>query len=187
MMQILGLDVAGNPAQWLSAEQAITEAARDKIAWQWGERTFVFRGGWDRRGERSIIELRPIIALAGRRPNVWMRESFPLSNAFLFRRDRNTCAYCGGRFAFRDLSRDHVIPRVQGGKDIWSNVVTACRACNQKKGGRKPEEARMPLLFVPYAPCLWEHFLLSSREILADQMDFLVARLPAHSRARLNS
>jgi hypothetical protein len=36
MVQILGLDVAGNPAQWLSAEQAITAAATGGIAWQWG-------------------------------------------------------------------------------------------------------------------------------------------------------
>jgi 5-methylcytosine-specific restriction endonuclease McrA len=184
MVQILGLDCAGNPATWLSAEQAITAAARDDIVWQWGDRTLVFRGGWKRNGERSIIELRPIIALAGRRPSARLREEAPLTNALLFRRDRYTCAYCGMRFAPRDLSRDHVVPRVQGGRDVWTNVVTACRRCNQRKGGRRPEETRnMQLLFVPYAPCLWEHFILSARGILADQMEFLAARLPEHSRA----
>ena len=82
-----------------------------------------------------------------------------------------------------DLCRDHVVPRAQGGKDVWANVVTACRACNQRKGVRRPEQTRnMQLLFVPYAPCLWEHFILSARGILADQMDFLAARLPRHSR-----
>jgi len=40
----------------------------------------------------------------------------------------------------------------------------------------------MHLLFVPYVPCLWEHFILSARDILADQMDFLAARLPDYSR-----
>ncbi|MDR1708444.1 MAG: HNH endonuclease, partial [Candidatus Accumulibacter sp.] len=140
-------------------------------------------GGWNREGERSIIELRPIVALAGRRPDAWLREEFPLTNELLFRRDRHTCAYCGGRFASRDLSRDHVVPRVQGGRDVWTNVVTACRPCNQRKGGRRPEQTRnMQLLFVPYAPCLWEHFILSARGILADQMEFLAARLPRYSR-----
>lgn len=58
-----------------------------------------------------------------------------------------------------------------------------CKSCNQRKGGRRPEQTRdMQLLFVPYAPCLWEHFILSARGILADQMDFLAARLPRHSR-----
>jgi 5-methylcytosine-specific restriction endonuclease McrA len=184
MVQILGLDVAGNPAQWLTAEQAITAAARDGIAWQCGDHALVFRGGWNRKGERSVIELRPIVALAGRRPYVWLREEFPLTNALLFRRDRYTCAYCGERFAPRDLSRDHVIPRVQGGRDTWTNVVAACRRCNQRKGGRRPEQTRnMQLLFVPYAPCLWEHFILSAREIMADQMGFLISRLPRYSRA----
>jgi hypothetical protein len=183
MMQILGLDVAGHPARWLTAEQAVTAAATGGIAWQWGDPLIVFHGGWNREGERSIIELRPIVALAGRRPDAWLREEFPLTNELLFRRDRHTCAYCGGRFASRDLSRDHVVPRVQGGRDVWTNVVTACRPCNQRKGGRRPEQTRnMQLLFVPYAPCLWEHFILSARGILADQMEFLAARLPKYSR-----
>ena len=183
MVQILGLDVAGNPAQWLTAEQAITAAATGGIAWQWGDAAFVFHGGWNRDGERSIIELRPIVALAGRKPDAWWREELPLTNALLFRRDRHTCAYCGDEFATRDLSCDHVVPCVQGGTDVWTNVVTACRSCNQRKGGRRPVQTRdMKLLFVPYAPCLWEHFILSARGILADQMDFLAARLPRHSR-----
>jgi 5-methylcytosine-specific restriction endonuclease McrA len=183
MVQILGLDVAGHPAQWLSPEQAVTEAVMGGIAWQWGEPSIVFRGGWNRHGERSIVEVRPIVALTGRKPDAWRRDEPPLTNALLFKRDRQTCAYCGERFSLRDLSRDHVVPRVQGGKDVWTNVVTACRACNQRKGGRRPEQALgMSLLFVPYAPCLWEHFILSSREILADQMDFLAARVPEYSR-----
>lgn len=183
MVQILGLDVAGNPAQWLSAEQAITAAATGGIAWQWGDEAIVFHGGWNRVGERSTVELRPIVALAGRKPEFWLREELPLTNALLFRRDRHTCAYCGDQFSPRDLSCDHVVPRVQGGPDVWTNVVTACRSCNQRKGGRRPEQTRgMQLLFVPYAPCLWEHFILSARGIMADQMDFLAARLPRHSR-----
>jgi hypothetical protein len=44
----------------------------------------------------------------------------------------------------------------------------------------------MQLLFVPYAPCLWEHFILSARGIMADQMDFLAARLPRrHNTSKL--
>jgi hypothetical protein len=183
MVQFLGLDLAGNPALWLTAEQAITAAATGGISWQWGDEAIVFRGGWNRDGIRSSIELRPIVALAGRKPDAWLRAELALTNALLFRRDRHTCAYCGDGFTPKDLSRDHVVPRAQGGKDVWANVVTACRACNQRKGGRRPEQTRsMQLLFVPYAPCLWEHFILSARGILADQMDFLAARLPRHSR-----
>jgi len=183
MVQILGLDVAGNPAQWLSTEQAITAAATGSIAWQWGDESLVFHGGWNRDGRQSTIELRPIVSLAGRKPDVWVRDELPLCNSLLFRRDRHVCAYCGDQFAPRDLSCDHVVPRVQGGQDVWTNVVTACRPCNQRKGGRTPEQTRdMQLLYVPYAPCLWEHFILSARGIMVDQMAYLAARLPGHSR-----
>ena len=39
-----------------------------------------------------------------------------------------------------------------------------------------------PLLYVPYVPCRAEHYLLSGRNVLADQHDYLSARLPKHSR-----
>ena len=64
------------------------------------------------------------------------------------------------------------------------NVVTACRACNHRKSNRTPEQARMPLLYAPYVPSLWEDFILRNRRILADQMEFLMAHLPK-SRSRL--
>jgi hypothetical protein len=42
----------------------------------------------------------------------------------------------------------------------------------------------MLLRYVPYAPCRYEHFLLSGRHIVADQMAYLAAKLPRHSRWR---
>ena len=65
-----------------------------------------------------------------------------LTNSMLFARDRQLCAYCGKRFLVRDLSRDHVVPVSRGGRDSWTNTVTACRSCNTRKGGRSPEQAR---------------------------------------------
>ena len=68
------------------------------------------------------------------------------------------------------------------GHDTWMNVVTACRACNHRKGSRTPEQAGMSLLYAPYVPSLWEDFILRNRRILADQMEFLMAHLPKTSR-----
>mgnify|MGYP003694126713 CR=1 FL=1 len=82
----------------------------------------------------------------------------------------------------RDLSRDHVVPVSRGGTDSWTNTVTACRSCNTRKGGRSPEQARMPLLYVPYVPNRHEHFILRNRRILADQMEYLLAGVPRTSR-----
>ena len=82
----------------------------------------------------------------------------------------------------RDLSRDHVIPVFMGGIDRWMNVVTACRVCNIRKGGRTPEGASMPLLYAPYVPNRYEHLILQNRRILQDQMEYLMAKVPKHSR-----
>ena len=81
--------------------------------------------------------------------------------------------YCGNKFRDELLTRDHVKPISQGGLDRWSNVVTACKHCNTRKGCRTPEEAHMPLLAIPYVPNWAEYLALSNRRILADQMEFL--------------
>ena len=105
-----------------------------------------------------------------------------LTNDKLFARDRNVCAYCGDHFHEAELTREHIRPLGQGGPNTWMNVVTACKSCNHRKGNRTPEQAHMPLLYAPYVPNLWEDFILRNRRILADQMDFLLARVPKGSR-----
>ncbi|WP_374942079.1 HNH endonuclease [Sphingomonas sp.] len=78
---------------------------------------------------------------------------FPAFTRFnLFLRDRFTCQYCGSP---KDLTFDHVVPRAQGGRTTWENVVTACAPCNLKKGGRTPKQARMPLHLEPIRPTSW--------------------------------
>ncbi len=67
-------------------------------------------------------------------------------------RDNYTCQYCVTKFPYKDLTIDHVLPASQGGPKTWTNVVTACRHCNQTKANRTPEKAKMPLLKQPKAP-----------------------------------
>lgn len=185
MTQILALDIAGNPFRWLDIDRAIYYVATGKVAWSLGADPMRFFGGIQRAtGARSELAVPPVIALAKSEAMVCHARPIPLGddNDPLFRRDRHMCAYCGGVFGRRELTRDHIYPKGKGGPDVWSNVVAACRACNMKKGCRTPDQARMPLLFVPYEPCRDESFLLSGRNILADQMEYLAARLPRHSR-----
>ena len=61
-------------------------------------------------------------------------------------------------------------------------LVTACAACNGRKANRTPEEAGMPLLYLPYVPSRFESFLLEGRHIRADVHHWLATRLPRHSR-----
>ena len=45
-----------------------------------------------------------------------------------------TCVYCGENYELHELTLDHVKPRCRGGEDLTTNVVPACRKCNQDKG-----------------------------------------------------
>ena len=79
---------------------------------------------------------------------------FPAFTRFnLFLRDRFICQYCGSP---HHLTFDHVVPRRLGGKTSWENVATACAPCNMRKGGRTPQQARMPLLLKPIRPTNWQ-------------------------------
>lgn len=72
-----------------------------------------------------------------------------LTRQNIFKRDNFECQYCGTK---RELTIDHVIPRAKGGKDTWTNLVTACKKCNAKKGNDTPEAANMPLRKKPWKP-----------------------------------
>ena len=182
-MEVLQLDMSGRPQAWISTKEAAVLYASDGVAWTLGKAFHVLRGGTQRRtGLQSRIEVHPIIAVRGSVPSRAWRRTPALSNPKLFARDRQVCAYCGGHFAESDLTVEHISPVSRGGLHVWTNVVTACRSCNTRKGNRRPEEANMPLLYVPYAVCRSEGFILSNRRILADQMAFLQATLPRHSR-----
>jgi len=70
----------------------------------------------------------------------------------IFSRDGFTCQYCGVRPSRSELNLDHVVPRTQGGRTTWENVVCCCVSCNRRKGGRTPDQAGTPLRRKPRRP-----------------------------------
>ncbi|NRT57010.1 HNH endonuclease [Sphaerotilus uruguayifluvii] len=182
-MDVLQLDVSGRPQAWISPKDATTLYVGDEVAWTIGEPCLVMRGGIQRvSGLQSRVELHPIIAVRGAVPSRAWREEPALSNPKLFARDRHACAYCGQRFHPDHLTREHIVPTSRGGAHGWMNCITACRGCNGRKGNRLLHEAGMELLYLPYIPNLHEDMILKGRRILADQMEFLLASVPRHSR-----
>ena len=181
---ILTLDQHGVPHRWVTWQHACFYYAKDLVAWAIGEHSFTFRGGTNRiTGERSEIRANSIIAIRGKAlASKSLFQVPPLDNRELFHRDRHICAYCGDALPSARLTRDHVIPVSRGGRDTWMNVVTACRSCNQLKSGRTPEQAGMELLYAPYVPNKAEYLILSNRNILVDQMDFLAQHVNSNSR-----
>ena len=180
-MQVLALDIAGHPRAWLGMNEAITHHAKGQVAWSLGDSVFRARGGYQKDGKQSIIETTSIISIRSDKYKPTDRY-VPLTNKTLFGRDRYTCGYCGMAFTENKLSRDHIQPKSKSGLDVWTNVITACRWCNCKKDDMTPEQADMPLLFLPYVPSHSERLILENRNILYDQMDFLCATLPRNSR-----
>lgn len=80
------------------------------------------------------------------------RGEVQFSRLNIYMRDGFTCQYCGERHKAQDLTFDHVLPRAQGGKTSWTNIVTACRPCNRDKDNCTPEQAKMKLLKKPVQP-----------------------------------
>ena len=75
------------------------------------------------------------------------KPSFTRFNVFL--RDKFSCQYCGSN---EELTFDHLLPRSKGGETNWDNVVTACSACNVKKGGKLLKHSGMKLHQHQYRP-----------------------------------
>ena len=186
--QVLRTDVAGMPLEWIGYQDAVRLISLDQVSYSLGRALYTIHGGINAiSGLQSEIEVNAIIASYGHHPHTHLfSDSYtpPLSNKALFRRDQSLCLYCGEQFPNFMLSRDHVKPLSQGGADTWSNVVTACKRCNNHKAGRTPEQSCMQLLAIPFRPTHAEYVYLQGRSILADQMDFLLAHFPRNSILR---
>ncbi len=95
----------------------------------------------------SVIALKDYISTS-RTP------AFTRFNVFL--RDRFSCQYCHTHRPTHELTFDHVLPRSRGGRTVWENVVTACGACNLRKGSHRLEECGMRLHRLPWRPTSFE-------------------------------
>lgn len=173
------------PLEWVDYQEAVRLYHLGQVAYTLGRLLYEVHGGINARsGQRSRIQVHSIIATLGSHQRFCkIRANYipPLNNPTLFRRDGYLCLYCGQRFPASALSRDHVQPLVQGGQDIWTNVVTACKRCNHHKAGRTPEEAGLELLAIPFVPTHAEYIYLKGKKVLADQMHFLMAHFPRNS------
>jgi hypothetical protein len=183
--QVLRTDVAGMPLEWIDYREAARLYHQKQVAYAVGTVLYQLHGGYNAKtGERTLVDVNSIIATTGHSHNPGnLRQDYtpPLNNQTLFKRDGHVCMYCGLRFPLSLLSRDHIRPLSQGGADCWTNVVTACRRCNNAKAWRTPEQAKMQLIAVPFKPTYAEYIYLKGRRVLADQMEYLLAHFPRSS------
>ncbi|MBC8740424.1 HNH endonuclease [Paraburkholderia sp. UCT31] len=182
---ILAVDRAFQADKWIDAQAAMNLISRGVVQTSFGDTALVLRGGTNAiTGKQSVMEVGSILVVDTKQYLVSDFAYAPYERELLFKRDRCICAYCVQEFKPTQLTVEHVRPQCQGGETVWTNLVSACKACNQKKGGRTPEQARMELAYLPYSPGRYEWLIMKNRRILGDQMDFLMQRVPKHSRLR---
>ncbi len=127
------------------------------------------------RSEKHVLPC-PVVIRLVRFVHVPQRFRRQVTNTFLFARDDYSCMYCGRhRSELRGrqfLTRDHILPTSRGGKNVWTNVVTSCSPCNNRKGNRTPEEAHMPLVGEPREPN-YVHLVWAVRRVTATQAKYV--------------
>jgi 5-methylcytosine-specific restriction endonuclease McrA len=101
---------------------------------------------------RLTIRVPAVLRLLTYVPLTKKKQVIRFSRLNVFIRDQYLCQYCGNKFPKTQLTLDHVLPVVQGGGKSWENIVTACKPCNQRKGGRTPAQSQMQLIRKPRRP-----------------------------------
>lgn len=140
---VLVLNGNYEPLNIVTAKRAIVLIYQKKAEMIFSYNGVVVRSAYSEYRVPSVIRLVKYIKIP--------RKEIPLTKRNILKRDDYTCQYCGSR-DYNQLTVDHVIPKVLGGKDTWENMVTACVSCNNKKGDKTPEMAGMKLLTVPKKP-----------------------------------
>lgn len=139
-MRTLVLDQSYRPINAVTWQRAIGYVVRDRadVLEEYGE---VVHAGMQM---PAVVRLRDV----QRRD----KQKVKFSRINVLSRDHWKCCYCGHRFPTSELTYDHVIPRAQGGKTVWENIVSSCYSCNQAKANRTPAQADMRLLSKPIRP-----------------------------------
>lgn len=53
---------------------------------------------------------------------------------------KGVCHYCKNSFHPSELTMDHIVPVIRGGKSTKGNIVPSCKECNNKKKHMLPVE-----------------------------------------------
>jgi 5-methylcytosine-specific restriction endonuclease McrA len=140
---VLLLDNSYRPVKTIGWQRALTLFFKNKIEILESYDGFV-------RSQTLVIKMPAVVRLL----KFFKKHKYPVkfNRISIFARDRYRCGYCGEKKTINELTYDHVIPRAYGGATNWQNIIAACNGCNNKKGGRTPEEAGMKLLWKPAQP-----------------------------------
>src|SRR4051812_10584523 len=138
--RVLLLNQTYEPLGTISVARAIIMVFKNTVSVEELDGERVLHSAHDEFPVPSVIRRREYINIRRR------REASGMKRLRIYMRDKFRCQYCGEKRQAGELTLDHIFPRSRGGENSAVNIVTACVACNNRKGSRTPEEARMPLL-----------------------------------------
>lgn len=143
MERVLKLNQSFEPIEIISWKRAISLIFREKAE-------IIKEYEIELHSPRHTFKMPAVVRLVKGFKRPRKRVKFNTQNIIL--RDHFRCQYCGKKFPAGELTKDHVIPRAQGGKTDWDNIVSCCIQCNDKKRNRTPAQARMKLKKYPTRP-----------------------------------
>ncbi len=142
-ISVLKLDSSFKPIEIISWEEAFLLTWLNK-AW-----AVEYSDKWVHSARRTF-QVPSVIVLFR-----YIEEKFftlPCTRKNIMIRDENQCKYCQNDYRDSELTIDHVIPRSKGGKTIWTNVVIACKPCNQQKSDLLLSQTPFSLPRLPRKP-----------------------------------
>lgn len=153
MRTCLYLNASGEPLNMMPMKDALRLVVQNKVDVVESDAGYLIHT------EKSTLPL-PVVVRLKRHVYVPKRFVRSVSNTFLFARDGYKCQYCNRsqeKLRKREaLTRDHIQPLSKGGKNTWTNCVTACSRCNSLKADKTLKESGMTLRSTPREPTFVE-------------------------------
>lgn len=129
MMETLVLNTAWQPVSRISWQRAITQWVKGKVE--------IIDSYEDRTIASATIEMQMPCIVRELTGMISKKKAIKFSRENVYTRDKGMCQYCRKKVPRAVATYDHVIPRTQGGKTKWTNVVISCFDCNQCKKDRQ--------------------------------------------------
>jgi 5-methylcytosine-specific restriction endonuclease McrA len=168
--QVLVLNAGYEPLSLVSVRRAVVLLLREKAELLEATQQLLYSAN-QTMPEPLVIRLVHYVRLPHRR--------VPPTRVAIMLRDAYVCQYCGEKPGQLQLTVDHIVPRSRGGGHSWTNLVTACKRCNQRKGNLTVEEVGMAPLRKPFEPS-YVALVLLSNPVAADRWERLMGISKEH-------
>ncbi len=144
-METLVLNAAYQPIKRVSWREAfcMVFTGRAEVVENYADRVI--------RSACAVFPMPSIVRFVRKVTYVW-RGGVKFNRKNVYLRAKGRCQYCGTRVPSNEFDFEHIVPKAQGGRTRWENIVVACIGCNQRKGNRTPRQAGMRLRSKPARP-----------------------------------